>query len=117
MKNAPESKQACAAALRQLRQGARAPMAQWLRSHLFEHVLPFWEPHAREAADGLSTCVSDTGAVLSTDKWLWSQWRAVWVFSRIYNRLDPTRAGCATPPRSPRSARAPDGTSAPRAGP
>lgn len=89
MTNAPESKQACAAALRQLRQGARAPMAQWLRAHLFEHVLPFWEPHAREAADGLSTCVSDTGAVLSTDKWLWSQWRAVWVYSRIYNRLDP----------------------------
>jgi N-acylglucosamine 2-epimerase len=88
LKTATESKSACEAALRQLRQGARQPMAQWLRDHLFGHVLPFWAKHAFDDAGGLNTCVSDSGEILSTDKWLWSQWRAVWVFSRIYNHID-----------------------------
>ncbi len=63
-------------------------MAQWLRTHLFDHVMPFWERHGFDALGGLNTCISDAGVILSTDKWLWSQWRAVWVFSRIYNRID-----------------------------
>jgi N-acylglucosamine 2-epimerase len=37
---------------------------------------------------GILTCIDDTGKVQSTDKWLWSQWRAVWVYSRLYNTLD-----------------------------
>ena len=82
------AKAACGAALQRLRQGERAPMAQWLRQHLFGHVLPFWDRHGFDARGGLNTCVSDSGQILSTDKWLWSQWRAVWVFSRLYNRID-----------------------------
>ncbi|HWL54623.1 MAG TPA: AGE family epimerase/isomerase [Chthoniobacteraceae bacterium] len=71
-----------------LRCGVNAPMAGWLREHLFGHLLPFWERHAVDDQGGLLTCITDAGKVISTDKWLWSQWRAVWVFSRIYNRLD-----------------------------
>jgi N-acylglucosamine 2-epimerase len=85
---AAAAKRACEAALQQLRAGQRAPMAQWLRAHLFGHVMPFWERHGLDERGGLNTCVDDTGRILSTDKWLWSQWRAVWVFSRIYNRVD-----------------------------
>lgn len=76
-------------ALAALRQGDKAPMAAWLRRHLFEHVLPFWEPLVDEENGGLFTCVSDAGEVIAGDKWLWSQWRAVWVCSRIFNTLDP----------------------------
>jgi len=86
--NADAAVRACESALAQLRQGARAPMAQWLREHLFHHVLPFWERHAFDPAGGLCTCISDAGTILSTDKWLWSQWRAVWMFSRLHNRVD-----------------------------
>ena len=85
---AAESKRTCEAALRQLRQGERRPMAQWLRAHLFGHVMPFWERLGLDASGGLNTCVDDQGGILSADKWLWSQWRAVWVFSRIYNGVD-----------------------------
>jgi N-acylglucosamine 2-epimerase len=63
-------------------------MIQWLRPHLFGHVLPFWSKHAVDEQGGLCTCISDAGTILSTDKWLWSQWRAVWIYSRIYNQLD-----------------------------
>ena len=82
-----EQKAECARARARLRSGDPAPMAAWLRGHLFGHVLPFWERHAFDAKGGLLTCVHDTGEVLSTEKWLWSQWRAVWVFSRIYRSL------------------------------
>lgn len=63
-------------------------MAAWLRHHLFGHVMPFWEKHAIDERGGLCTCLDDSGAILSTEKWLWSQWRAVWVFSKIHNSLD-----------------------------
>lgn len=76
------------AALAVGRGGAVAALAAWLRGHLFEHVLPFWERHALDPQGGILTCLADDGTVQSTDKWLWSQWRAVWVFARLYRMLD-----------------------------
>ncbi len=49
--------------------------------------MPFWERHAFDPGGGLNTCIADDGSWLSRDKWLWSQWRAVWVYSRLYNRF------------------------------
>jgi len=72
-----------------LRNGSTTSMAGWLRQHLFEHILPFWDPQVDEIHGGLFTCVTDGGEKVAGDKWLWSQWRAVWVFSRIFNTLDP----------------------------
>ncbi|MCF7761589.1 MAG: AGE family epimerase/isomerase, partial [Cephaloticoccus sp.] len=83
-----EATQDLKAALKLARGGDECALIDWLRRHLFEHVLPFWAQHARDEPGGILTCINDAGEVLSTDKWLWSQWRAVWVFSRIYNTLD-----------------------------
>lgn len=67
-------------------------MAAAVRGHLLEQVLPFWERAAWDEGSGtLCTCVDDRGVVQSRDKWLWSQWRAVWVFSRLHRTLDPDR--------------------------
>jgi N-acylglucosamine 2-epimerase len=77
-------------ALVELREGNTTPMSMWLREHLFDHVLPFWDPLVDEDLGGLFTCVKDDGEILTRDKWMWSQWRAVWVFARIYNTLDPS---------------------------
>jgi N-acylglucosamine 2-epimerase len=81
-----EQKSACHQAMRALRSGDTKPMAGWIEDHLFGHVLPFWERQF-DAQGGLFTCVDATGKVLSTEKWLWSQWRAVWVCSRLHRRL------------------------------
>jgi len=62
---------------------------EFYRRHLLEEVVPFWTAHAVDLAGGLNTCIGDDGRVVSRDKWLWSQWRAVWVFSRLYNRIEP----------------------------
>jgi N-acylglucosamine 2-epimerase len=79
----------CLEAVEHLKSGNTSPMARWLHAHLFEHVLPFWTRHAIDERGGLCTCINDRGEILTTDKWLWSQWRAVWVFSHIYRQLDP----------------------------
>ena len=61
------------------------------RPHLLEEVVPFWMRHAVDPGGGLNTCIRDDGTVVSRDKWLWSQWRAVWVFSKLYNRFEARR--------------------------
>jgi N-acylglucosamine 2-epimerase len=58
------------------------------RATLLEDVIPFWERHAVDPDGALNTCIADDGTVTSRDRWGWSQWRAVWVFSRLYNSVD-----------------------------
>ncbi len=73
-----------------LREGRTGPMVRALRTHLLGQVLAFWERHAWDERTGsLGTCISDQGVVQSRDKWLWSQWRAVWVFSRLFRTVEP----------------------------
>ncbi len=88
MSEPPDVRRSLDAALGAHRAGDSAALAVWLRGHLFGHILPFWTQHGFDPAGGLCTCVSDAGEILSHEKWLWSQWRAVWVFARIYNSLD-----------------------------
>lgn len=60
------------------------------RAELLEHVVPFWLRHAIDWANGgILTCISDTGEVFSEDKYMWSQLRAIWTFSALYNRIAP----------------------------
>jgi N-acylglucosamine 2-epimerase len=58
---------------------------------LFRQVIPFWLEHAVDRDGGLNTCLTDEGRLVSRDKWLWSQWRAVWVFSRLYRQTKDGR--------------------------
>lgn len=64
-------------------------LQQTLRDHLLNKIVPFWIDHALDPLGGLNTCIGDDGVLISRDKWLWSQWRAVWVFSRLYNQIEP----------------------------
>ncbi|MBE7473311.1 MAG: AGE family epimerase/isomerase [Anaerolineales bacterium] len=59
------------------------------RAELLERVVPFWLTHAIDWPNGgILTCISDDGQVLSTDKYMWSQLRAIWTFSALYNRIE-----------------------------
>lgn len=62
-------------------------LSAFYREHLFGSVMPFWTSHAIDPDGGINTCINDDGRVTSRDKWLWSQWRAVWVFSHLYNHF------------------------------
>lgn len=61
----------------------------FLKQHLLESVIPFWLEHAVDPAGGLNSCIRDDGTVDNREKWLWSQWRAVWVYSSLYNLIEP----------------------------
>ncbi|MCD4823268.1 MAG: AGE family epimerase/isomerase [Phycisphaerae bacterium] len=63
-------------------------LRDFLRDHLMHSVIPFWLKHAIDESGGVNTCIRDDGAIISRDKWLWSQWRAVWVFSKLYNQVE-----------------------------
>lgn len=59
------------------------------RAELLERSIPFWLKHAIDRQNGgILTCISDEGQVLSTDKYMWSQLRAIWTFAALYNRIE-----------------------------
>lgn len=64
-------------------------LAAWLRRHLLEDVVPFWERHGFTSGHpGIDTCLADDGTLLSDDRYLWSQLRAIWTFSALYRRIE-----------------------------
>ncbi len=63
------------------------------RSELLERTVPFWLKHAIDRQNGgILTCISDEGQVLSEDKYMWSQLRAIWTFSALYNKIEQKQA-------------------------
>jgi N-acylglucosamine 2-epimerase len=55
---------------------------------LFENVIPFWERHGIDHGyGGYFTCLERDGAIWSTDKYMWLQGRAVWMFARLHNEV------------------------------
>jgi N-acylglucosamine 2-epimerase len=62
------------------------------RRHLCENILRWWLEHALDSeCGGIFSCIRDDGGIISTDKYVWSQVRAVWTFAAAYNRIDPLR--------------------------
>ena len=65
----------------------------FLRRHLVDDIMPFWERYGfASQRPGIDTCLADNGRLLSEDRYLWSQLRAIWTYSALYNRID-RRAG------------------------
>ena len=62
------------------------------RSELLDRTVPFWTRHAVDwEHGGLCSCLSDDGNVLSRDKYMWSQLRAIGTFSALYNKVEQKR--------------------------
>ncbi|HOA75400.1 MAG TPA: AGE family epimerase/isomerase [Phycisphaerae bacterium] len=55
---------------------------------LLDDIVPWWQRHALDPAGGINSCIGDDGVVVSRDRWGWSQWRAVYVFSKLYNTIE-----------------------------
>jgi N-acylglucosamine 2-epimerase len=72
--------------------GEIATMLDRYRRELFENVVPFWERHGvdREMG-GYFTCLDRNGELYSTDKYMWLQGRAVWMFARLHNEVSRAR--------------------------
>jgi N-acylglucosamine 2-epimerase len=63
--------------------------ADQYKQALLDDVLPFWENHSLDAEyGGYFTCLTRSGQVYDSDKFIWLQNRQVWMFSMLYNRLE-----------------------------
>ena len=60
----------------------------FLLQHLLDDVMPFWMRHSIDWQNGgMWTCLADDGSILSRDKYIWSNARALWTFSALVNRI------------------------------
>jgi len=66
------------------------------RTTLLDDCVPFWMRHAIDANGGINTCIADDGQLHSRDRWNWSQWRGVYVFSKLYNCIEKRPEWLAT---------------------
>ncbi len=67
-------------------------LLQLYRSELLERTIPFWLKYGVDWKNGgICTCISDDGVVQSTDKYMWSQLRAIYTFSALYNKIEPRK--------------------------
>jgi N-acylglucosamine 2-epimerase len=56
---------------------------------LVDDVVPFWLRHAPDPIHGgIFNCLDRDGSVYNTDKAMWIQCRAAWMFSKLYNELE-----------------------------
>ena len=59
------------------------------RKDLVENILPFWLKNAIDYENGgIYTCLDREGNIYGTDKSVWFQGRALWVFSKAYNLIE-----------------------------
>lgn len=58
----------------------------FLHSQLIEEIMPFWLEHAVDwGKGGILTGINDDGSVNTTNKYIWSNTRAIYTFSALYN--------------------------------
>lgn len=61
----------------------------FFRRHLLADIIPFWPRYALDRRTGaLRTCIADDGTIVSGDIYMWSQLRAIYTFSALYNRIE-----------------------------
>ena len=60
------------------------------KNELLENVVLFWEDHSKDDEfGGYFTCLDREGKVFDTDKFIWLQGREVWMFSTLFNKVEP----------------------------
>ncbi len=63
-------------------------LLSFYRDHLERQVMPFWVKLVDWKSGGINNIVENDGRVLSTDKFMWSQGRALWTFSTLYGEYE-----------------------------
>ncbi len=59
------------------------------RELLLDGIVPFWARHGVDSEHGgVLSCMEENGTRISTEKYIWSQSRWVWVCAALYNRIE-----------------------------
>lgn len=66
------------------------------RRELLGNVLPFWERYSPDRKNGgYFTCLDEDGSIFDPRKYMWLQGRQVWVFARMFNRVEKRKSWLA----------------------
>jgi len=64
-------------------------LCEFYRRCLLEDAVPFWLKHSLDYKyGGYFNLLDQDGSIYGTDKAMWLQCRAVWLFSKLYNTID-----------------------------
>ena len=67
---------------------SRSALASLYRDTLVNDVIPFWLRHGADRENGgMLTCLDREGRVVDTDKSVWFQGRAAWMFATLHNNV------------------------------
>ncbi|MCA1963165.1 MAG: AGE family epimerase/isomerase [Prosthecobacter sp.] len=67
----------------------RAALHTLYRQTLLDDVIPFWLQHGMDRVhDGILTCLDRDGSLIDTDKSIWFQGRAGWIFATLFNTVE-----------------------------
>lgn len=55
---------------------------------LNNEVIPYWLKNSKDESGAINNCIAEDGSLLSKDRYIWSQGRALWTFSAMYNRIE-----------------------------
>ncbi len=70
--------------------GDFAKLQSLYRDELLGNIVPWWMEHAIDWENGgICNFIEDDGTVVSTDKYMWSQLRALFTWSALHNRVEP----------------------------
>ncbi len=79
---------------------SRAQLGALYRDTLLDNVLPFWLRHGMDREHGgILTCLDRDGSMVDTDKSVWFQGRAAWMFATLHN----TTTSSPSPPSGERA--------------
>jgi len=60
------------------------------KNELLKEIITFWENHSPDSEHGgYFTCLTETGEVFDTDKFIWLQARQVWMFAKLFQEVEP----------------------------
>ena len=54
---------------------------------LTKEVMPFWMKYSADDSGAINNGLTEDGKLLSRDRYIWSQGRALWTYSALYNRM------------------------------
>ena len=67
-------------------------LALQYKEELMNNVLPFWLEYSQDKEyGGYFTCLKRNGEVFDNDKFVWLHGREVWMFSMLYNKVEPKK--------------------------
>ena len=55
---------------------------------LNKEVMPYWLKYSGDATGAINNCLAEDGTLQSRDRYIWSQGRALWTYSAMYNRIE-----------------------------